>query len=140
MKIPIKYRKGYRNQLAETVSLQLPIQLFPDEYIDTEYYSIDAGGRMTVKIGYAWDGASGPTWDYPAKHIVVPSLVHDVLCQAIRAGHMRSVTNARKHADKLFYFLLRERGMNVIRAKIWYRGVRLGSRMDGQNKPILEAS
>jgi len=140
MKVHVKYRDGYRNQLAETISMQLPIQLWPDLVIDTEFYRIDAGGRLTIRHGYAWDGASGPTIDWPASQIIVPSLIHDVLCQAGRSGHLYSIANAREHTDRLFYELLRERGMNFIRAYIWYRGVRIGSLMASHDKEVKESS
>ena len=136
----VYYRNGYRNQLVRAVAFHLPERLWPDEFVELEYISLDAAGVLVISKGYAWDGASGPTADWPAKQIVVPSLIHDALCQLGRAGKMRSVADHRKHTDRLFYDLLRERGMNIIRAAIWYRGVRIGSLMDGDNKPIKEAS
>lgn len=136
--IRIKYRKGYKNQLHETVSFQLPQELWTDEEIRTEFFRIDVLGWATIYAGYAWDGASGPTADIPASQIIVPSLIHDMLCQLDRAGMLRSVPGARKHADRLLMDMLRERGMNKLRSWIWYRGVRFGSTMDGGPKEILE--
>ena len=140
MKVPIKYRSGYRYQLVEPVTVQLPQQLWPSELVEMDFIHLDAAGRLRIDEKYAWDGASGPTLDIPARQIVVPSLIHDVLCQLHREGKMESVKDARYHADELFYSMLRERGMNVIRSKLWYRGVRMGSMMRGYNKPILEQS
>ena len=138
MKIPIKYRNHYENQLCESVSFQLPNELWPGSVIEHEYFRIDVMGWATIKGSYSWDGASGPTIDRPAGQIIVPSLVHDMLCQLEREGYFGDVPEARLHADKLLYQLLRERGMNIIRAKIWYWGVRLGSKMEGGPKEILE--
>lgn len=140
MKVPIKYRSGYRHQLVNTVTVQMPEQLWPDEMVEIDFVRLDAAGTLTIDEKYAWDGASGPTLDVPARQIVVPSLIHDVLCQLQRADKLQSVKDARKHIDQLFYQLLRERGMNLIRSRLWYRGVRLGSIMNGTNKPIKESS
>jgi hypothetical protein len=135
----MKYRKGYRNQLAETYTIQLPYNLWPPAPIVDEFFGIDCDGFAVIAKGYAWDGASGPTADIPRQQIMVPSLVHDMLCQLDRAGHLTSVPDARKHADELLYTMLRERGMNPIRARLWYWGVRFGSTMEGGPKEILEA-
>jgi hypothetical protein len=135
----MKYRRGYRNQLAETFTFQLPYELWPPAPIVDEFFSIDCEGWAIIRKGYAWDGASGPTADIPRKQIAVPALVHDMLCQLGRAGLMEGVPDARKHADELLYSMLRQRGMNYLRAKIWYFGVRFGSHMDGGPKEILEA-
>jgi hypothetical protein len=106
MKIPIKYRKGYKNQLYDTVSFQLPTELWPDELIETQFFRLDAGGRATIRSGYSWDGASGPTADVPAKQIVVPTLVHDMLCQLDRAGLMRRNSGGIMKALLIVLFLL----------------------------------
>jgi len=135
----MKYRKGYRNQLAETFTFQLPYELWPPAPVADEFFSIDSDGWAVIQNGYAWDGASFPAIDVPAGQILVPSLVHDMLCQLNRIGLMEGVPDARKHADQLLYTMLRQRGMNYLRAKLWYWGVRLGSQIDGGPKEILEA-
>ena len=39
-------------------------------------------GQLTIKRGYCWDGASGPTFDTPST--MLASLVHDALYQLMR--------------------------------------------------------
>src|SRR3990167_611055 len=77
-----------------------------------EVTQMDHRGRLTVAPGYLWDGSSGPTIDGEADP--VPSLVHDVLYEAMRARKLP--TSMRQVADALYYDLLRERGMGRFRA------------------------
>ncbi len=74
----IRYREGYRYQLAEDYEIQTPIKAT----IKHAYFTLTKTGKLRVKKGYAWDGASGPTID--TKDSMSPSLVHDVFCQAMR--------------------------------------------------------
>ena len=131
---PIKYRKGYKYQLAVAVSGQTPIK--PEKDIDTEFIKLSIDGFMWVKSGYAWDGASGPTFD--TKNTFAPSLVHDCFCQLIRNGYLPD--EARHAADHFFYDMLRERGMWKIRARLWLRGVHAGAKLNHQKpKKVFEA-
>ena len=102
---PIKYRKGYKYQLAASTSGQTPIK--PDKEIDTEFIKLSADGFLWIKSGYAWDGSSGPTFD--TNNQFTASLVHDAFCQLIRNGYLPD--EARHEADHLFYEMLRERKM-----------------------------
>jgi hypothetical protein len=43
---------------------------------------LSADGVLTIKAGYRWDGASGPTFDTPST--MFASLVHDALYQLMR--------------------------------------------------------
>ena len=121
---PIKYRRGYKYQIACSTQGQTPI--IPIKPIDTEFIKLSAEGYMFIKSGYAWDGASGPTID--TSNTMVPSLVHDAFCQLIRLGYLPD--SARIEADNFFFVLLREeeRKMWIVRAKIWLRGVRFGAK------------
>lgn len=79
---------------------------------------------LEIKAGYAWDGPSGLTWD--TANTLTPSLVHDVLYQAIREGHLPK--RRRFDADLEFYQLLcgRSRGwFGELRAFYFFIGVRL---------------
>ena len=117
----IKYVDGYKHQLYESFSIQLPVN--PTIVYDGEYLSLDINGVLTIKKGYCWDGASGPTFD--TENCKKPSLVHDALYQLMRIEVIRR--SYRKHADKLFYHMLRDNGMWYIRAKLWYRSVRVAA-------------
>ena len=108
----IKYIDGYKHQLYETYSVKLrnnPLVVY-----DGEYLSLDINGILTIKKGYAWDGASGPTWD--TKNCKRASLVHDALYQLMREEVLPR--KYRKSADYLFYKHLREDGMWYVRAKL----------------------
>ncbi len=114
----IRYRDGYKHQLAETYKIKLnsnPVTQFSGEWLE-----IDINGILTIKRGYCWDGASGPTWD--TDNCKRASLVHDALYQLMRMEVL--ARGYRKHADRLFYNILREDGMWYIRAQMWYRFVR----------------
>jgi hypothetical protein len=131
---PIKYRKGYKYQLSGDVVGKSPIM--PTKDVDTEFIVLTRGGNMTIRSGYSWDGASGPTFD--TKNTMTPSLIHDCYCQLIRNGYLGD--SARAQADRYFFDMLRERKMWMIRARIWYRGVRIGSKHKQKPKRVHTAS
>ena len=118
----MKYRdtRGYKYTVAETVSVDVP--LFRASSFATSHFSLRFG-RLTLRAGYAWDGASGPTWD--TDDTIVPSLVHDALYQALRSGLLPP--SARFDADLSFYRLMRERASSFfgyVRALYFFLGVR----------------
>ena len=80
-------------------------------------------GILSVKRGYAWDGASGPIIN--TRDTLVASLVHDVLYQAMRLNLIKSSKENRQIADKNFFEILKMNGVNSIRRKVWYFAVRL---------------
>uniref|UniRef100_A0A6H2A2A9 DUF1353 domain-containing protein n=1 Tax=viral metagenome TaxID=1070528 RepID=A0A6H2A2A9_9ZZZZ len=116
----IKYRSGYKYQLAENYAVNVPIQLSGD--IHTEYISLSKIGILMLKIGYAWDGPSGPTVD--TKNFMRGSLVHDALYQLLRQGLLDPCY--REIADRVLHTICIEDGMSSIRAWWVYRGVRFG--------------
>lgn len=61
MEKTIRYRSGYKYQLAEGCTVRTGI--FPPEEIVTEFISLNTLGVLSIRRGYAWDGASGPTID-----------------------------------------------------------------------------
>lgn len=113
----IKYTTGYKYQLAEDYSLQTTITGYG---IISDYICLDVVGMLTIKKGYAWDGASGPTID--TKSTFRGSLVHDALYQLMREDligqHNRIV------ADCYLRDICIEDGMWKWRANLWYAGVR----------------
>jgi len=74
------------------------------------------GGRLTIKKGYAWDGASGITIDTDSS--MRGALIHDALYQLMREG-LLDICN-RDYADKLLRDICIEDGMYKWRAKYWY--------------------
>ena len=77
----IKYKEGYRCQTTEEWSQYTGI--IPPQLIKNRYFELDPEGRLTIYIGFAWDGATScPEWLVP-KECSAP---HDALCQCMRVG------------------------------------------------------
>lgn len=52
--------------------------------IETEYFSLNELGLLTIRPGYRWDGPSGPTVDTPS--FMRSSAAHDCFFQIMRLG------------------------------------------------------
>lgn len=113
----IKFTDGYKYQLAEDYSLQTIITGYS---IDTDFIRLTPYGLLIIKKGYAWDGASGPTWDTPSTFR--GSLIHDALYQLMRLELIWQ--SNRIVADALLRDICIEDGMWKWRANYWYAGVR----------------
>ena len=96
------------------------ILAFGPLHVEGELYRV-RGSILTVKAGYAWDGASGPTLD--TEDSMTAGLVHDVLYQAMREGNLRSVY--RRQTDREFRRILKRDGMSWLRRWVWWLGVRV---------------
>ena len=126
----MKYRKGYKYQLAETEIFHTPFR--PIQKIVTEFITLDIDGTLTVLAGYAWDGPSGPTIDTPSS--MRGALAHDALYQLMRQQLLSQ--DYRKKADEYMYTCLIEDGMWKWRAKLWRRELNkfAGFAADPKNK------
>jgi hypothetical protein len=113
----IKYTSGYKYQLAEDYSIQTTITGYD---IDIDFIKLTPAGMLTIKKGYAWDGASGPTIDTPSTFR--GSLVHDALYQLMREDLIGQ--HNRIIADCYLRDICIEDGMWKWRANLWYNGVR----------------
>ena len=109
----------YKFKVEENFSIELPFKI-PDF---VHPYASLKDGILSVKRGYAWDGASGPIIN--TRDTLVASLVHDVLYQAMRLNLIKSSKENRQIADKNFFEILKIHGVNSIRRKVWYFAVRL---------------
>lgn len=114
----IFYRAGYKYQLAEDYSVIVPV--VPERDISLRFIKLTLEGRLTIREDYAWDGPSGPTQDTPDS--LRASLVHDALYALMREGQL-DAARWRDVADREFYRVLIEDGMETGRARAWYRGV-----------------
>jgi hypothetical protein len=115
----IRYRKRkYKYQLVEDYTIKVNIFGFE---VRTDMYYLTGDGTLVIKSGYAWDGPSGPTIDTP--DTLRASLVHDCLYQMIRDGQLPPY--CKDIADREFYYILLEDGVDKFRANIWYDGVHL---------------
>jgi len=117
----MKYRKitKYKYELMET----LTESILASDYVQTEFIELGDTG-ITIREGYCWDGASGPTID--TKSTMRGSLVHDALYQLMRMGKIGQ--EYKLLADHTFRRLIREDGMGSFRAWYYYNGVRLFGR------------
>lgn len=127
----MKYRalKGYKYQLAESIAIRLGV-LVDVEFEHARFSLHD--GVLTIAAGYCWDGASGPTYD--DKKNMTPSLVHDVLYQAIRLGLLPP--DRRADADYALNQLSRERGMGNFRRWVWFTGLNFFGAGAAKLRPI----
>jgi len=119
----IFYREGYKYQLAKDavfVLTGLPEDLPEDLYCGA-FISLNCGNHLTVRKGYAYDGASGPTYD--SSNTMRGSLLHDVGYQLIRNGFIAEIP-WREYFDGLLRKLLLEDGVFGFRAWYYYRAVR----------------
>ena len=120
----IKYKSGYKYQLTDDCCFEIALAL-PEGFRLVQYYfqlRPISPEKTVLEIfkGYAWDGASGPTWD--DKTNIRASLVHDVLYQMMREGFLSQ--NCRKQADMIFKDICLEDGMGKIRSWYYYQAVR----------------
>lgn len=74
---------------------------FPN--VSNNWIEIKYNNILVIKPLYCWDGASGPTLDYPTT--LMESLVHDALYQLIREKLLDK--KFRKTADIIFKDMLR---------------------------------
>ena len=109
----------YKFKVEENFSIELPFKIPDFEHP----YASSKDSILSVKKGYAWDGASGPIIN--TRDTLVASLVHDVLYQAMRLNLIKSSKENRMIADKNFFEILKMNGVNSIRRKVWYFAVKL---------------
>lgn len=112
----IKYLKGVKYVLSEDYVVQLPIV---GVRIIDEWFRLTEFGHLTIFAGFAWDGASGPTFD--TKDSMRASLVHDVLCIAMRDGRLDFAHQDQVNA--IFKQHCIEDGMAPWRAWLWHAAV-----------------
>ena len=115
----IKYRSGYKYQLAE--EYPVTISVTPQNNIKTDFIELSSEGKLVIKKGYAWDGPSGPTLD--TKNFMRGSIVHDALYQLLREEEIDK--KWRAEADQELKRICLEDGMWRIRAWYVYHAVRM---------------
>lgn len=139
----IRYRqlRQYKYELAEDYTFQTSF-CCPAETIETPFLHLGTDGVLTVRRGYAWDGASGPTID--TKSSMRGSLLHDAFYQLMREGRLNK--SWRGYADAVLRDECIADGMYVWRANWWYRIVQAASAFAAapsdtpeENEIIIEA-
>jgi hypothetical protein len=125
--------ESYKYQVTTDYGINVGIEGYTTSRND-DYYTLDALGNLTIKAGYAWDGASGPAIDTDTN--MRGSLIHDVLYQMIRERELPE--SCRAAADDLLKKVCLEDGMNPFRAWYFHKAVRLfggGSAKPGTRHP-----
>jgi hypothetical protein len=131
----MKYREGYKYQLYQDERF---VTALKGKHIVTDWIEVLPDGTVIGKRGYAWDGASGPTWD--TKNSMRASLIHDIGYQLMREGLIS--LDWKEYFDGLFYLTLIHDGMNRLRALVWYNAVYSfgkNATLPVNDRPILEA-
>ena len=116
----IKYKAGYKYQLAEDYEIQTSAR--PERPCILDYCKLFPNGMLYIRKGYAWDGPSGPTVD--TKSFMRGSLVHDILYQFMY--HELLPYSFKKAADKELVRICKEDGMTGTRRWWVYQGVKFG--------------
>jgi len=131
----IRFRSGYKYQLASDYSIKITIK--PKKDVNGRFIKLDTKGNLTVVYGYAWDGPSGPVEDTPEN--MRASLVHDALYQLMRNRHLTAKQHKDK-ADKLFKKICIQDGVPRVTAQIYYLGLKLGGKpsTDPKNKKKVQ--
>ena len=80
----IYYKDSYRYQLTRDYEVFTGIML--PETVAYEFFTLTADGYCKVRKGFAWDGASGPTFD--TKSSMRPSLIGIPECRAVRMARI----------------------------------------------------
>lgn len=122
----MKYRNiiNYKYELMESETFKVKL---PDTKKSILYVYIENGILHIIKH-YAWDGSSIPLKSYYSwiwdsdKYCKIASLVHDALCQLIRAGELGLVY--REYADGLYRDMSIEGGMPKWQADFRYWALR----------------
>lgn len=132
----IKYVDGFKYQLAQDYLISTPIV---GTVIVDDYFTLNMNGDLVIHRGYAWDGASGPTFDTASS--MRASLVHDVFCQVMRDKRL-SYEKWQNKVNDLFEKMCIEDGMWAWRAKLWHAAVEFadaGNPSQGPDRLIKEA-
>lgn len=135
----IRYRSGYRFQLAEDYSIATTVHdAVRTTALGNDYVWLAPNGWLNVRKGYAWDGASGPVRQTP--DIVRGSLVHDALYQLMRECGLSATW--KPVADELLRTMCIEDGMPHWMAQAVYQAVKAfgGTALDVRSiAPVLIA-
>ena len=129
----IRYRRGYKYQLAEAYSLHVSLSSNPP--IRTTFVDLDETGLLTMHQHYAWDGA---TCAPDMRTIQRGALVHDAIYQLIYLGKLPAGEKAT--ADNELIRICLEDGMSKTYSRVvhWFVN-RYGDPRPSGMPPILSA-
>lgn len=113
----LEYKSGFKYQSDVEFRCFIPA-LVKYGTLHHNFIYLEAG-YLTVYKGYAWDGASGPTFD--TKSSMRGGFVHDVLYELMRQGLLPP--EVKEIADEILEFVCVKDGMWEWRAGAWYTAV-----------------
>lgn len=129
------YSNGYKKQTKQDFRIKTEILPITGKKVETDYLTLLPNGYLTIKRGYAWDGASGAL---DTKSTDRGSLVHDALYQLMRLNLVDR--RFKPAADNLYRQLCIEDGMWKIRAAWHIEALRLfgqESTLEKSERPII---
>lgn len=132
----IRYSEGYKYQLEALYACETPVT---GTLIEDDLFTLYESGLLVIRKGFAWDGASGPTFD--SKSSMRASLVHDVFCICMRDGRL-SYEKWQDTVNEFFRQQCIEDGMWHWRAGLWHAAVELadaGNPEQGRDRVVLTA-
>lgn len=103
------------------------------------FFILEEDGTLWIFAGFAWNGASGPTFD--TKSSIGPSTVHDIFCICMRDGRL-DYDKWQDTVNDFFRQQCIEDGMWGWRASLWHSGVEFGDAGNpdqGPDRRVLEA-
>ena len=126
-----KYRtiKDARYKYQITKEYWVQINIHPMAPMNHVFYGLEPNGLLCIKVGYRWDGASGPTID--TKNTMRASCIHDIFYQMMRERQIR--LEHKDAADLELKRIMLEDGnpktffgrcWNVMRGSYYYYGVK----------------
>lgn len=125
--MPLKYINvnGYLYEIEDRVNVpvissKLRNALFEQQTVEHPFFIIRPN-YIEVAEHYAWDGATGAVKNTP--DLIVPSLVHDIGCQAVNLGLLPF--SLRKCFDREYYEQALLYGVNPVRALVHYSAISL---------------
>lgn len=124
----IKYKSNFKYQLVGDYSVQT--RIITGRSIKAGYIELTATGKLTLKSGYACDGASSVAID--TKTIMRAAFGHDGKYELIRKGLIGM--RWRKVADEELREDCLKDGMNPIRAWWVYKAVQIGGKASASPK------
>lgn len=107
----MKYWTGYKYVVAEPFMVQTAIK---GHVVSDTHTELQQDGRLTVRLGYPWDGNSGPCID--TRSSMEASCVHDVLCDYINLGLLPA--DLQPLIDQEYYAI-------CVKKKMWWRRARI---------------
>ncbi len=132
----IRYSEGYKYQLEALYACETPVT---GTLIEDDLFTLYESGLLVIRKGFAWDGASGPTFD--TKSSMRASLVHDVFCVCMRDGRL-SYEKWQDTVNEFFRQQCIEDGMWHWRAGLWHAAVEFadaGNPDQGRDRVVLTA-